>query len=59
MCLGYPVTIIVEGGIHSLEVIENDIEKKRPVVLIQVCTKCFQLNVLISLHSLNNRAVVV
>ncbi len=33
---GYAVTIIVEGGLGSLEVLENDIEGKRPTVLIQV-----------------------
>jgi hypothetical protein len=33
---GYAVTIIVEGGINTLEVLENDIEAKRPFVLIQV-----------------------
>ncbi|CAF2989754.1 unnamed protein product [Rotaria sp. Silwood2] len=31
----YAVTIIVEGGTGSLEVLENDIEEKRPIVLIQ------------------------
>ncbi|CAF1102784.1 unnamed protein product [Adineta steineri] len=31
----YAVTIIVEGGINTLEVIENDIEKKRPIILIK------------------------
>jgi hypothetical protein len=30
------VTIIVEGGLGTLEVLENDIENKRPIVLIQV-----------------------
>jgi hypothetical protein len=34
---GYGVTIIVEGGLGSLEVLENDIESQRPTVLIQVC----------------------
>ncbi len=34
---GYAVTIIVEGGFGSLEVLENDIGKNRPIVLIQVC----------------------
>ncbi|CAF1060452.1 unnamed protein product [Rotaria sordida] len=31
----YAVTIIVEGGVGSLGVLENDIEGKRPIVLIQ------------------------
>ncbi|CAF1015057.1 unnamed protein product [Rotaria sp. Silwood1] len=31
----YAVTIIVEGGLGSLEVLENDIQEKRPIVLIQ------------------------
>ncbi|CAF4189794.1 unnamed protein product, partial [Rotaria sordida] len=31
----YGVTIIIEGGLGSLEVINNDVEQKRPVVLIQ------------------------
>ncbi|UJR07511.1 hypothetical protein I4U23_011800 [Adineta vaga] len=31
----YGVTIIVEGGINTLEVIKNDIEEHRPIVLIQ------------------------
>ncbi|CAF3987348.1 unnamed protein product, partial [Rotaria sp. Silwood2] len=31
----YAVTIIVEGGVHSLEVLRHDIEGKRPIVLIQ------------------------
>ncbi|CAF2738053.1 unnamed protein product [Rotaria sp. Silwood2] len=31
----YAVTIIVEGGLGTLEVVENDIEEKRPIVLIQ------------------------
>jgi hypothetical protein len=34
--LGYAVTIIVEGGINTLEVIQNDIAARRPVVIIQV-----------------------
>lgn len=33
---GYAVTIIVDGGVGSLEVIENDIKNGRPIVLIQV-----------------------
>ncbi|CAF4511049.1 unnamed protein product [Rotaria sp. Silwood1] len=33
--LCYAVTIIVEGGLGSLEVLENDIQEKRPIVLIQ------------------------
>ncbi|CAF3845002.1 unnamed protein product [Rotaria sp. Silwood1] len=33
ICFG--VTIIVEGGFGSLEVLENDIKEKRPIVLIQ------------------------
>jgi hypothetical protein len=33
---GYAVTIIVEGGLGSLEVVENDIKGERPIVLIQV-----------------------
>ncbi|CAF4173280.1 unnamed protein product [Rotaria sp. Silwood2] len=32
----YAVTIIVEGGLGTLEVVENDINEKRPIVLIQV-----------------------
>ncbi|CAF3953944.1 unnamed protein product, partial [Rotaria magnacalcarata] len=31
----YAVTIIVEGGTGSLEILENDITGKRPIVLIQ------------------------
>ncbi|CAF4338279.1 unnamed protein product, partial [Rotaria sordida] len=31
----YAVTIIVEGGVGSLGVLENDIKGKRPIVLIQ------------------------
>ncbi|CAF3511447.1 unnamed protein product [Rotaria sp. Silwood1] len=31
----YAVTIIVEGGTGSLEVLENDIKGRRPIVLIQ------------------------
>ncbi|CAF1016322.1 unnamed protein product [Adineta steineri] len=31
----YAVTIIVEGGINTLEVIKNDIKAQRPVVLIK------------------------
>ncbi|CAF0951970.1 unnamed protein product [Rotaria sp. Silwood1] len=31
----YAVTIIVEGGVNSLEILQNDIEGKRPIVLIQ------------------------
>ncbi len=30
------MTIIVEGGLGTLEVLENDIKNKRPIVLIQV-----------------------
>jgi hypothetical protein len=30
------VTIIIEGGIGTLTVLENDIAAKRPIVLIQV-----------------------
>ncbi|CAF1400746.1 unnamed protein product, partial [Didymodactylos carnosus] len=33
--LGYPVTIIVEGGKNTLEVVLHDISKRRPVVIIQ------------------------
>ena len=36
VCLGYGITIIVEGGANTLEVIKNDLDTKRPVVLIQV-----------------------
>ncbi len=36
MYKGYPVTIIVEGGVGSLEVLESDIKGERPIVLIQV-----------------------
>ncbi|CAF1014905.1 unnamed protein product [Adineta ricciae] len=32
---GYGVTIIVEGGLNTLDVIENDIKNHRPVVLIE------------------------
>ncbi|UJR29010.1 hypothetical protein I4U23_010228 [Adineta vaga] len=31
----YPVTIIVEGGLGTLEVLESDINGERPIVLIQ------------------------
>ncbi|CAF1242408.1 unnamed protein product [Adineta steineri] len=31
----YGVTIIVEGGLNTLEVIENDIKEHRPIVLIK------------------------
>jgi len=30
----YAVTIIVEGGVNTLEVIWNDLNKKRPVVIV-------------------------
>jgi hypothetical protein len=30
----YAVTIIVEGGVNTLEVIMNDLNKKRPVVIV-------------------------
>ncbi len=30
----HPVTIIVEGGINTLEVILNDLQAKRPVVIV-------------------------
>ncbi len=30
----HAVTIIVEGGVNTLEVIYNDLEKNRPVVII-------------------------
>lgn len=30
----HPVTIIVEGGINTLEVIKNDLKAKRPVVIV-------------------------
>jgi hypothetical protein len=33
---GYAVTIIVEGGINTMEVIQNDIAARRPIVLTQV-----------------------
>ena len=33
---GYAVTIVVEGGLGSLEVLKNDIDEGRPIVLIQV-----------------------
>jgi hypothetical protein len=33
---GYAVTIIIEGGTNTLDVLKNDIEEKRPIVLIQV-----------------------
>lgn len=32
------MTIIVEGGVNTLEVVEADLKAKRPVVLLQVCT---------------------
>ncbi|CAF1023099.1 unnamed protein product [Didymodactylos carnosus] len=32
---GYGVTIIVEGGLHTSEVIDNDLQHRRPVVIIQ------------------------
>jgi hypothetical protein len=40
MCIhiGYSVTIIVEGGPGTLEVLENDIKNQRSIVLIQVIT---------------------
>jgi len=44
LCKGYAVTILVEGGIGSLEVLENDIENKRPIVVIQVCILYSSLN---------------
>ncbi|CAF0730867.1 unnamed protein product [Adineta steineri] len=31
----YSITIIVEGGLGSLEIVENDIHGERPIVLIQ------------------------
>ena len=33
---GYAVTMIVEGGLESLEVLKNDIGEGRPILLIQV-----------------------
>jgi hypothetical protein len=36
LLLGYAVTIMVDGGLGSLEVLENDIDKGRPIILIQV-----------------------
>jgi transient receptor potential cation channel subfamily M protein 2 len=30
----HPVTIIVEGGVNALEVILNDLQAKRPVVIV-------------------------
>lgn len=30
----HPVTIIVEGGVNTLDVILNDLQKKRPVVIV-------------------------
>lgn len=30
----HPVTIIVEGGVNTLEVILNDLKKSRPVVIV-------------------------
>ncbi|CAF0870280.1 unnamed protein product, partial [Didymodactylos carnosus] len=35
----YPVTIIVEGGKHTLEVIVSDLGAYRPVVIIQIMLK--------------------
>ena len=40
---GYAVTIIVEGGLGSLEVLESDIEGQRPIVFIQVRIRYLQL----------------
>lgn len=34
---GYGVTLIVEGGHNTLELLENDLKHKRPIILIQVC----------------------
>lgn len=31
----HTVTIIIDGGDNTLEVIRNDLEKERPVVIIQ------------------------
>ncbi|CAF2408271.1 unnamed protein product [Rotaria sp. Silwood2] len=45
----YAVTIIVEGGLGTLEVVENDINEKRPIVLIQV--RITKLSVIFINHS--------
>ncbi|CAF2588251.1 unnamed protein product [Rotaria sp. Silwood2] len=49
MYKGYAVTIIVEGGLGTLEVVENDINEKRPIVLIQV--RITKLSVIFINHS--------
>ncbi|CAF2850895.1 unnamed protein product [Rotaria sp. Silwood2] len=54
----YPVTIIIEGGLGSLEVIKNDVEQKRPIVLIKVRSVKYSL-ILIILESSKCRVVAV
>ncbi len=36
----HSVTIIIEGGLDSLEVIANDLKEKRPVVIIHGSGRC-------------------
>jgi hypothetical protein len=44
---GYAVTIIIEGGIGTLEVLENDIRAQRPIVLIRVRIFLFTLIIIL------------
>jgi hypothetical protein len=36
----HSVTILIEGGLDSLDVIEHDLKKKRPVVIIHGSGRC-------------------
>ncbi|CAF4183794.1 unnamed protein product, partial [Rotaria sordida] len=49
----YAVTIIVEGGVGSLGVLENDIEGKRPIVLIQGSGRVADLLAVLIEHTSN------
>ncbi|CAF3904829.1 unnamed protein product [Rotaria sordida] len=49
----YAVTIIVEGGVGSLGVLENDIEGKRPIVLIQGSGRVADLLAVLVEHTSN------
>jgi hypothetical protein len=44
---GYAVTIIIEGGTGTLEVLEDDISARRPIVLIQVRIFSFKLIIIL------------
>ena len=44
-CVGYAVTIVVEGGVNPCLAILNDIRQKRPVVFVQVFN-IFRINII-------------